>query len=83
MNTNEILKAAAAKQTTDQLLTACDLIDAQATTTPDERMVRAAMADAIEERHNLADAMDTIYGDLEFEGTYTDALRLALAKAGA
>lgn len=80
----EALKAAAAKLTTAQLLDACDLIEAKATTTSDERLVRAAMSDVIEERHDLAEAMDAIYADVDYDGTYTAALRAALAtQAGA
>jgi hypothetical protein len=82
METTKNLKALAAKQSTDTLLAACALLDAQETTDAAERMTRAAMADVIEERHNLGDAMDAIF-DENFSGTYTEALVLALAKVSA
>lgn len=64
-------------QTTDQLFAILDVMEAKAKRTPDERMIKASVSDAIEARHNLEAAMDKIYMDDNFEGTYTDALRIA------
>lgn len=64
-------------QTTDQLFAILDIMEAKAKRTSDERMIKAAVSDTIEARHNLEDAMDRIYMDDDFEGTYTDALRIA------
>lgn len=79
MTATETLKAKAATQSTDTLMGALVILDAKDTRDEQERMVYAAMADVIEERHGLTDAMDTIYGDESYIGTYADALLIALA----
>jgi hypothetical protein len=84
MNTNQVLKVEAAKQSTDTLLGALLLLDAKSSLTNEERMVQAATSEAISERHNLDALLETIFvEDLDFEGTYTDAIFEALARANA
>jgi hypothetical protein len=79
MNTNEILEAAA-KQPTETLIGSLLMLEQVTTLSQAERLVKSVVSDVIEERHNLADAMDEIYADLDYTGTYTDALIAALAK---
>lgn len=43
----------------------------------EQRIVHAMISDAIETRHNLTDAMDVIFSDENYAGSYSDALRLA------
>lgn len=76
------LKAFAAAQSTDKLLEALEQLEHRQLSEP-ERMARAAMSDVIEERHSLTDHMDAIYGDDEYAGTYTEALRSALERSRA
>lgn len=85
MNANDTLKAAAAKRDTATLLGALYILEAkgQGNLTNEERMVKAATADAIIERHGIEDLANEIFDDLEFVGTYTDAIEIALAKVAA
>ena len=46
--------------------------------TEDQRLIKAAIASVIEERYGLGPKMDAIYGDLDFNGTYNEALRMAM-----
>lgn len=83
MNSNEILKAAAAKHDTATLLGALYVLEAKGNLSNEERMVKAATSDAITERHDLDALMDEIFMDDDFAGTYTDAIEIALAMAAA
>lgn len=83
MNTNETLKATAANQSTNTLLGALLLLDAKGNLTNEERMVWAATADVITEREGINDAMETVFMDDEFTGTYTDAILICLAQVAA
>lgn len=65
-------------RTTDQLLNDLEHL-ATIDKTPDTRMVAAMISDTITTREGIDEQLDTIYGDLEFEGTYLDAIRIALA----
>lgn len=77
------LKTAAAKHGTPVLLGALYILEAKGNLTNEERMVKAATSDVITERHDLDALMDEIYmDDLDFAGTYTDALEIALVRAG-
>ena len=81
----QALEAKIASRTTGQLLGALHLIDAiERTRTLDghERLTAALIADCIEARHGLGDAMDAIFLADVFEGTYTDALLAALVVTG-
>ncbi|GGJ58602.1 hypothetical protein [Glutamicibacter ardleyensis] len=73
------LKAKAAEQTTEQLFACMLLLDQQMEGfgTPEQRMVYASMADTIEERHGLNEAMETIFMDINYSGTYREALEVA------
>lgn len=44
-----------------------------------ERMVHAMIADTIEARHGLEAAMEAIFEDIDYAGSYTDALKLSYA----
>ena len=81
----EALKATTATQSTDVLLGALLLLDmkGQANLTEAERLVQGITSDVITERHNLNDTLDEILFDEEFEGTYTDAIMICLAKVAA
>lgn len=83
MTTNEILKNKAAEQSTDTLLGSLFILDAKGDLTAEERMVKASISDAITERHGLDALLDEVFMDLDFAGTYTDALLIALAKVAA
>jgi hypothetical protein len=76
------LRDFAAAQTTDKLLGALMLLERRDLTS-EERLARAVMCDTIEERHGLSDAMNAIYGDDDYDGTYTEALVQALASVTA
>lgn len=80
MSAIEILKAAAEPRSTQQLLACLRLMDAQpGSKSHEERMVYAAMADVVTEREGIDEAMDAVFGDLEFVGTYADAIAQCLA----
>lgn len=83
MNSNQILKATAAKSDTNTLIGALLLLDAKGDLNNEERMVQAATADVITEREGINDAMDEVFMDLDFTGTYTDAILICLAKVAA
>lgn len=76
------LKAFAEQQSTELLLAACERLE-KPQLSPEERMARAAMSDVIEARHDLTAHMDAIYGDDDYAGTYTAALRAALERSRA
>lgn len=83
MNSNQNLKAAAANHSTDVLIGALLLLDAKGNLNNEERMVAAATADVITEREGINDAMETVFMDDDFTGTYTDAILICLAKVAA
>lgn len=68
-------------RTTDQLFADLAEIDSRRVNgfLPEEgqRLVHAMISDAIETRHKLTPAMDAIFADDTFAGSYSDALRLA------
>jgi hypothetical protein len=43
----------------------------------EQRLVHAMISDVIETRHDLSAAMDAIFLDENYAGSYSDALRLA------
>lgn len=79
MTTTQTLTAKAAEQTTEVLMGALLIMDKATALTEAERLTRATISDVIETRHNLTAAMDAIYADDDFTGTYTEALMVALA----
>lgn len=78
MTAIETLKAAAAKQNTDTLMGALAILDAKPALDECERMTFAAIAEVVEDRENLTDAMDAIF-DTEWAGTYFEAMLAAQA----
>lgn len=76
------LKTAAAARDTDTLIGALLILEQAGTHSEEERLTRAAISDVIEERHGLTDALDVIYADEDYAGTYTEAI-LAALKASA
>jgi hypothetical protein len=72
------IKTKAAERTTDQLMAALHHLEGQGQLGAEHRMVKACMSDVVEERHQLTEAMDALYGT-DYAGTYTEALTLCLA----
>lgn len=73
-----------AGQTTGQLFAAALLIDATEATRKleaHELLTATMIATCIEDRHHLEDAIDAVFTD-EFDGTYTEALLLAMGATG-
>lgn len=83
MTTNEIATAAVADIDSAQLVLMHGLIEAQAERTEEDKIMKAAIAETLEARHNLTAALDAICEDVDFDGTYHDALTKALAVTGA
>lgn len=79
MNTATVLRSAVANKTTDELFAILDVLDAKPSKDEADRAVSAAASDEISDRHNLGAKLDAIYDDLDYEGTYTEALRKAMA----
>jgi hypothetical protein len=77
----DILKAHAAKQDTPTLLGALYILEAKTGLSIEESLTKAAISDAITERHDLDAMMDEVFMDLDFTGTYTDAIEICLARA--
>jgi hypothetical protein len=77
------LEAAIAAKPTDVLLCSHGMLEAKANPLPEERLTMALIADCIEARHNLTDAMNEIFGDLDYTGTYHEALLMAMVTTGA
>lgn len=79
MNTIEILTAAVANKTNDELLSMLEVLEA---TKQDEagRAITAAAADTLTGRLGIDDKIEAImFGDDDFEGSYLDAIKLAMA----
>ncbi|OHU29043.1 hypothetical protein [Mycobacteroides chelonae] len=72
------LKAAIDGHTTAQLLSYMAHLDTMANM-PETRLVGAMIADTITEREGLDDALDAVFQDDAFTGSYLDAIRVALA----
>ena len=81
-NVYTALKNNALTYDTATLLGALDIWEAKADLSHEERISKAATSDAITERYELDDLMDEVFMDEDFAGTYTDALRICLAKVG-
>lgn len=82
MTTNPRILAKANTFNTAQLfaaLAALAVLEGKRTLDENERTVKMAMYDVLERRHNLTDKLDAIIGADDFRGTYTDALRAAMA----
>ncbi|CPT96717.1 hypothetical protein PP633_06205 [Mycobacteroides abscessus] len=72
------LHAAIGARTTAQLLSYLAHLETM-TVTPETRLVGALIADTITEREGIDDALDEVFADQTFNGTYLDAIRAALA----
>lgn len=83
MNTNQVLKSAAAKHDTETLIGALLILEAKNSLTNEERMVKAATSDVITERHDIDGAMEEVFMNMGFTGTYTDAILICLARVAA
>jgi hypothetical protein len=59
------------------------MLEAEANPLPEERLTMALIADCIEVRHNLNDAMNAIFEDEDYIGTYHEALLMAMVLTGA
>ena len=86
MNTAQIRKMATDKRaakSTAELFAVLDLIDAKPVKDETDRWSSGLVSDIIEARYDLGSEMEAIYvDDLDYEGTYTDALRLAMQRKG-
>jgi hypothetical protein len=76
------LESAIDAKSTATLLAAHGTLEAKADKLPEERLTAALIADCIEARHNLGDAMNAIFEDEDYAGTYHEALLMALAVTG-
>lgn len=83
MTAMQTLISKASEQDTDTLLGALRILGAKGKLTEVESMTHAAICDAITIRHGLDDALDAIFMDEAFRGTYAAALVLALAAVNA
>ena len=70
-------------RSTEQLFSDLAVLESQTTGygTEEQRMVAALISDTIETRHNLTDALEAVFMDEEWFGTYNEALLLAYAAA--
>lgn len=78
MSASEKLQAAINARTTPQLLSYLAHLETM-TRTSETRLLGALIADTITEREGIDDALDKVFADETFNGTYLDAIRLALA----
>lgn len=66
-------------RTTDQLF--ADLAHLETLPkTPETRLVGAAIADVITEREGIDEQLDLIFGDVDYDGTYLEAMLIAVAR---
>jgi len=77
------LETAIEAKDTATLLAAHFAIETKASKDAAERLTAALIADCIEDRHNLNDAMNAIFEDEDYAGTYHEALLMALVVTGA
>lgn len=89
MSAKNKMQAMIESRSTVQLFDMLDILEAEKTVgahgirnhkSPEKRMVETMIADTIEIRHGLESAMEEIFMDMEYAGTYTDALRQSLAR---
>ena len=67
-------------RSTEQLFSDLAVLESQTVGygTEEQRLVAAIISDTIETRHNLTPALEAIFDDEEWFGTYNEALRMAL-----
>ncbi|SLE11498.1 Uncharacterised protein [Mycobacteroides abscessus subsp. bolletii] len=78
MSAREKLRAKIEARTTPQLLSYLAHLETM-TGTPETRLLGALIADTITEREGIDAALDAVFADETFNGTYLDAIRTALA----
>ncbi|MBN7484641.1 hypothetical protein [Mycobacteroides abscessus] len=71
------LQAAINTRTTPQLLSYMAHLETM-TATSETRLLGALIADTITEREGIDDALNDVFADETFTGTYLDAIRIAL-----
>lgn len=64
-------------KTTDELLVMHGQVEAPRMS-HDDRLIAAMIADTITNRLNLGPALDAIYDDVDYEGTYHEAILKAM-----
>jgi hypothetical protein len=79
MDQMQIAEAAVANIDTAQLMLMAGLINAQAVKSDEDKIMASVIADTVAARHNLIETLDAICEDVDYEGTYYDALVLELA----
>lgn len=77
MSAIDKLQAAINARTTPQLLSYLAHLETM-TSTPETRLLGAMIADVITEREGIDAALDAVFADETFNGTYLDAIRTAL-----
>ncbi|WP_255800888.1 hypothetical protein [Mycobacteroides abscessus] len=78
MSASEKLQAAISAHTTPQLLSYLAHMETM-DSAPETRLLGALIADTITEREGIDAALDAVFADETFNGTYLDAIRAALA----
>ncbi|AWG64232.1 Uncharacterised protein [Mycobacteroides abscessus subsp. abscessus] len=78
MSASEKLQAAINAHTTAQLLSYLAHLETMISV-PETRLVGALIADTITEREGIDEALDAVFADEAFTGSYLDAIRIALA----
>ncbi|TDZ43082.1 hypothetical protein [Mycobacteroides franklinii] len=76
-NASDKLQAAIHTRTTPQLLSYLAHLETM-TATSETRLLGALIADTITEREGIDDALHEVFADETFNGTYLDAIRIAL-----
>lgn len=71
-----------AAQSTDNLIAGM-LAISEDTTDRAERLTLSLISDELENRLGLTDALDAIYEDINYAGTYTEAMLTAIAQTEA
>lgn len=75
---SEELRAKIEAHSTPQLLSYLAHLETMAST-PEAQLLGAMIADTITDREGIDDALDAVFADEGFNGTYLDAIRAALA----
>lgn len=78
MSARDDLKAKIEARTTPELLSYMAHLETM-TATPETRIVGALIADTITDREGLDAALDELFADEAFNGSYLDAIRAVLA----
>lgn len=68
-------------RTTAQLLSDLEILQTFPST-PETRLVGAMIADTVTDREGIDSALDDVFSNDDFAGTYLDAMRIALSSKG-